>query len=99
MKKIQVSTVQKTADVEVIYVNSPLVIKVTKAQCALASIKQKIERVCMKEQSVIDKTTGCEKKEMIYNGNAANLSVEETIDLHDTVIAFIDELVSALEGE
>lgn len=98
MKKIQVSTVQKTADVEVIYVNSPLVIKVTKAQCALASIKQKIERVCMTEKTIADET-GCEKKEMMYNGNAANLSVEETIDLHDTVIAFIDELVSALEGE
>jgi uncharacterized protein YdcH (DUF465 family) len=99
MKKIQVSTVQKTADVEVIFVNSPLVIKFTRAQCALESIKEKIEHYCMTEQEITDEKTGELRKEKFYNGNPAQLSVEETMELRDTVIALIDEITSALEGE
>lgn len=99
MKKIQVSTVQRTADVEVIFVNSPLVIKFARAQCALASIKEKIEHHCMVAQEIVDEKTGELRKEKFYNGKPAQLSVEETMDLHDTVIALIDEITSALEGE
>lgn len=98
MKKIQVSTVQRTADVEVIFVNSPLVIKVAKAQCALASIKEKIESVCMHEAGEVD-SNGNLHKVLIYNGNGANLSAKETECLREDVIALIDELTSAFEGE
>jgi len=98
MKKIQVSTVSKTADVEVIYVNSPLVIKVAKAQCALASIKEKIERICMKPSNGID-NDGNSYEVLIYNGNGVSLSAKETYTLREDVIALIDELTSAFEGE
>lgn len=94
MKKIQVGTVPQTANVEVIFINSSFAIKVARVQCALTSIKNKIERVCMTED--VDNNG---EKIMKYNGCAANLSVEETMDLHKTVIAFIDELTLALEGE
>ena len=98
MKKIQVSTVQRTADVEVIFVNSPLVIKVARAQCALASIKEKIESICMKQSQEVD-SDGNLHEVLIYNGNGANLSAKETQGLREDVIALIDELTSAFEGE
>lgn len=98
MKKIQVSTVQRTADVEVIYVNSPLVIKVARAQCSLASIKAKIESICMNPDKEVD-SDGNVHEVLSYNGNGVSLSAKETCDLREDVIALIDELTSAFEGE
>lgn len=98
MKKIQVSTVQRTADVEVIYVNSPLVIKVARAQCALASIKEKIESICMYINKETD-SNGNSHEVLSYNGNGVSLSAKETSALREDVIVLIDELTSAFEGE
>ena len=98
MKKIQVSTVQRTADVEVIYVNSPLVIKVARAECALASIKEKIESICMYPNKEVD-DDGNVHEVLSYNGNGVSLSAKETCALREDVIALIDELTSAFEGE
>lgn len=96
MKKIQVNEVTQTASVQVIYVNSPLTSKVVRAQCALESIKQKIEEKCMNLIKKVD-DDGNVKEELVYTGNGAQLTFKETIDLRESVIAFIDEITTALE--
>ena len=109
-KKIQVSTIKQTADVEVIALNSYFIAKCVRVQ-------EQLRRVCLDRFSkhtirtcdvedpekytidpdgnLCDKLTG----EPILKHNDAHLYSEDVNVIEDVVLRFFDELTKAFEGE
>lgn len=108
MKKIQVSTVQKNADVEVIFVNANLISKAIRAQVALdkALANTRTPKImCDDEGKPMLDTEGKEVYVTDANGNIvydySYRGIREEADiasLHDVVKKFIDELTSAFDA-
>ena len=108
MKKIQVSTVRQTADVEVLFINANLISKVIKAQNALDRMldgtRTPVVKLDENGEQVID-ANGKPVFEtdnagnILYNYNYRGIREEKDIaDLHEKVKALIDELVNAFEA-
>jgi len=107
MKKIQVSTVQQTAQVEVIYVNAHLIRKAIQAKLTLDAMldgtKAKVFETDDEGGIVMDEN-GKEVQKRDENGNLMwsynyyPMRKDEAVkDLHEIVKAFIDELTDAFE--
>lgn len=108
MKKIQVSTVRQTADVEVVFINANLISKVIKAQSALDRMLDGTRTPAIKRnengEEVVDEN-GKPVQENDENGNPIYeysyrgiREIIDIVDLHEKVKALIDELVDAFEA-
>ena len=107
MKKIQVSTVQQTANVEVIYVNANLISKAIRAKLKLdAMLEGTKSKVFMTddEGNIVMDENGKEVQKKDENGNLIwsynylPMRKDEVVkDLHEIVKSFIDELTDAFE--
>lgn len=108
MKKIQVSTVRQTADVEVVFINASLISKVIKAQSALNRMLKGTRTPvvkCNKEGEQMSDVDGKPVFETDGNGNIVYeynyrgiREVEDLEDLHEKVKSLIDELVDAFDA-
>ena len=88
MKKIQITTVATTADVQMIAPNTYFTVKAVKA---LYSLKQLEESIKMKEKYAEDHN----RKDYKY----VELSVDALKDDIQPALDFLDELLTAMEGE
>lgn len=104
MKKIQVSTVQKQANIEVIDLNSYFIAKAVKAQLVAHNVIDPMTTVV--NQPVIDAKGHVEKDERgddlfqditVINQNHFEPTAEQMQAILDDVIPFLDELVKAFE--
>lgn len=109
MKKIQVSTVKQTADVEVIYVNSNLISKAIKSLVALEKLDNDIEyqarrmdevpEVDNEGKSVVDGLTGEVKTKEIERYDSLYIDGPTLERIHKIVVPFLKELTNAFEEE
>jgi hypothetical protein len=109
MKKIQVSTVKQTADVEVIYVNSNLISKAIKSLVALEQLDSTIERDSMRIDTipevdaegkpVVDGLTGEVKTKEIEFYDSLRIDGQTSSSIHKIVVPFLKELTNAFEEE
>jgi len=109
MKKIQVSTVKQTADVEVIYVNSNLISKAIKSLVALEEMDCTIENesrrvdevpeVDAEGKPVVDGLTGEVKTKEIEYYESLYINGPMLERIHKIVVPFIKELTNAFEEE
>ena len=107
MKKIQVSTVHQTADVEVIFVNGVLISKAIRAKMALENALEGTRQIilkCNEDGSPIVDENGRYTQEVDENGkplwdyHCGRINdVKHLEALHETVKTFIDELTEAFE--
>jgi len=107
MKKIEVSTVKQTADVEVIYVNSNLIAKAIRAKFTLDAILAgtKCPMMATDDEGIVVKDeNGKEVQKRDENGNLVwsysyyQIRNDKAVeDLHEVVKSFIDELTDAFE--
>lgn len=104
MKKIQVSTVQKQTNVEVIDLNSYFIAKAVKAQLVVHNVIDPMTITV--NQPVIDAKGRIEKDEngddlfqdvTIINRTNFKPTVEQMQAILDDVIPFLDELVKSFE--
>lgn len=109
MKKIQVSTVKQTADVEIIYVNSNLISKAIKSLVALEELDNTIEHesrrveevpeVDSEGKSIVDDATGMVKTKKVESYDSLYIDGQMLSRIHKTVVPFIKELTDAFEEE
>lgn len=109
MKKIQVSTVKQTADVEVIYVNSNLISKAIKSLVALEELDSTIERDSMRIDTipevdaegkpVVDGLTGEVKTKEVERYDSLYIDGPTLERIHKIVVPFIKELTDAFEED
>lgn len=107
-KKIQVSTVRQTADVEVVFINANLISKVIKAQSALDRMLDGTRNPCFRTndegEQILDENgkpvqAKTEDGKLIYEYNYRGIRETRDIkDLHEKVKALIDELVDAFDA-
>ena len=107
-KKIQVSTVRQTADVEVVFVNANLISKVIKAQNALDRMLNGTRTPMVKQDDNGEQVLDANGKpvfetddagNIIYNYSYRGIREERDIaDLHEKVKSLIDELVNAFDA-
>lgn len=107
MKKIQVSTVQQTADVEVIFVNSHLISRAIRAKLTLDAMLEGTKSRVFEtddEGGIVTDEEGKEVQKRDENGNPVwsysyyPIRKDADIrDLHEIVKSFIDELTDAFE--
>ena len=104
MKKIQISTVQKQANVEVIDLNSYFIVKAVKAQLVAHNVIDPMA-VTVREP-IIDAKGRVEEDEngdnlfqevTIIDRNHFEPTIEQMQAILDNVIPFLDELVKAFE--
>ena len=109
MKKIQVSTVKQTADVEVIYVNSNLISKAIKSLLSLEKLNDDIEYVSRRVDEVpesdnegkpvVDSLTGEVKTKEIEHYDSLCVDGATLERIHKIVVPFLKELTNAFEEE
>ena len=107
MKKIQVSTVHQTADVEVIFVNGALISKAIRAKVALENALEGTRSMvpkCDENGYPVTDENGEYTQEVDKNGklswdydNKGIRDAKHIEALHETVKTFIDELTEAFE--
>jgi hypothetical protein len=104
MKKIQVGTVQKQANVEVIDLNSYFIAKAVKAQLVAHNVIDPMTVIV--NQPVLDAKGHTKKDEYgkelfqdfaVIDANRFEPTVEGMQTILDDVIPFLDELVKAFE--
>lgn len=95
MKKIQVTTVEQTAQVQVINLNSYLVAKSVRV---MLSLKHAIEGTRAEDSVTMraSETAGDDGK-FTYRYNLNKFTVESIDVLHDEVLPFLEELCNAFE--
>ena len=94
MKKIQVTTVQKTANVQVIELNASFIARVVRLQAQLEPLVEDITRTKRK----FNEET--KKYEDVLDENGNKVIEYDRVDgkvLAETVLPFFDELVKAFE--
>ena len=104
MEKIQVTTVQKTANVEVIELNSSFVAKAVRAADAATKLRNLIDKAVPRipvldseGEPIIDANTGNVMLEPDYT-SAVNIEIEPEESM-GKLCQFVHELESALLGE
>lgn len=101
MAKIQVSTVTKQANVQVIELNAYAITKIVKAQIRLKDALKNAERK-KKEYKVVDDETGEKAWVSVLDENGNEIVEYNNVDgnmLNNEVMPLLQELVDALEGE
>ena len=109
MKKIQVSTVRQTADVEVLFINASLIAKAINANNAIQDIIEKAkacgcivpryENVCDDEGEVVDhKPVLDDKGNQVIDYTSCHLESYEVVKVNTVVATFLKELVDAFEA-
>lgn len=99
MKKIQVSTVEMNANVEVINVNTYFVSKVVKAYIRLKDALEQAKHT-KQEFKMVDEKTGKKEWVDVLDENANPIIEYRTIDgnmINDDVMPLLNELVEAFE--
>jgi hypothetical protein len=94
MKKIQISTIEKVANVQVIELNASFIARVVRLQAQLEPIVKSITRT---KRKFNDET---KKYEDVLDENGNKVIEYDRIDgniLAETVLPFFDELVEAFE--
>ena len=86
MKKIQVSTIQQTADVQVISLNAYFIAKAIKAEVAMKNALKGNKKVSKDENG----------EEKITYSRYLN-SEEDAQVLHEQILSFLEELCNAFE--
>ena len=104
MKKIQVSTVKQTADVQVINLNAYIIAKAVRASVMLHNaFDHAIEEEEMPEINKDGSLTVDENGKQVFKKarllDQHNFDIIEAAAAYDNAIAFIDELVAAFEEE
>ena len=109
MKKIQVSTVKQTADVEVIFVNSNLISKAIKSLIAIEEVDDVIKSKALRidevpeldndGKPVVEGLTGEVKTKTIESYDQTYIDGEMLGRIHNVVLPFIKELTNAFEEE
>lgn len=104
MKKIQVTTVQKTANVEVIELNSSFVAKAVRAADAATKLKTLIDRVAPQKPVLDDEGkpfTDADTGEIIVEPDYTRIiSIDiEPEEIVGKLCQFVHELEDALLGE
>jgi hypothetical protein len=109
MKKIQVSTVKQTADVEVIYVNAHLISKAIKSLVTLEELDGIIENdsrrvdevpeVDAEGKPVVDGLTGEVKTKEVEHYTPSYIDGAMLERIHEIVVPFLKELTNAFEEE
>ena len=98
MKKIQLSTVEQTAQVQVINVNSYLVAKSVRV---MLSMKHAIEGTrnpkMMNDEEGEPVPEKTEDGKPVYEYNRYKFEKEDIEVLHETVLPFLEELCNAFE--
>jgi hypothetical protein len=107
-KKIQVSTVRQTADVEVVFINANLISKVIKAQSALDRMLDGTRTPCVQRDENGNDVVDENGKPVYVKDDAGNIIYEygyrgireqrDIADLHEKVKSLIDELVNAFDA-
>ena len=108
MKKIQVSTVRQTADVEVLFVNASLIAKAIHANNAIQDILERAkaegyivpryEAVCDDEGEIVDnKPVLDDKGNQVIDYTSYDLMGYEVAKVNTVVATFLKELVDAFE--
>lgn len=101
MAKIQVSTVTKQANVQVIELNAYAITKIVKAQIRLKDALKNAERK-KQEYKVVDDETGEKSWVSVLDENGNEIVEYNNVDgnmLNNEVMPLLQELVDALEGE
>lgn len=106
MKKIQVSTVKQTADVQVININAYIIAKAVRTSVQLhnafdSAIKEEKMPKCDENGCEMTDENGKVLYEKVRDLNCYSLqnNCAEALAAYDNAIAFIDELVAAFEEE
>ena len=98
MKKIQLSTIEQTAQVQVINVNSYLVAKSVRV---MLSMKHAIAGTRIQDATTDEEgrrvPSVTEDGEPVYNYNLCKFDAEGIDVLHDDVLPFLEELCKAFE--
>ena len=101
MAKIQVSTVTKQANVQVIELNAYAITKIVKAQIHLKDALKNAEHK-KQEYKVVDNETGKKEWVNVLDENGNEIVEYHGVDgdmLNNEVMPLLQELVDALEGE
>lgn len=104
MKKIQVTTIQKTANIEVIELNSSFVAQAVKAAVEAKSLKSIIMRETSQrvktddEGNTVKDENGKEIREYLWD-EGTQLYISNPEDIIDNLIGFVLKLEAALLGE
>jgi hypothetical protein len=101
MAKIQVSTVTKQANVQVIELNAYAITKIVKAQIRLKDALKNAEHK-KREYKVVDDETGEKAWVNVLDENGNEIVEYSNVDgsmLNNEVMPLLQELVDALEGE
>jgi hypothetical protein len=101
MAKIQVSTVTKQANVQVIELNAYTITKIVKAQIRLKDALKNAEHK-KREYKVVDDETGEKAWVNVLDENGNEIVEYSNVDgsmLNNEVMPLLQELVDALEGE
>ena len=106
MKKIQISTVQKQAEVQVINVNASIIARTIRAEVALKNAL----RECRKEMYENDEKGNVivdedgkpivakdQNGNIIYKYNPYAMDLDELKNIYEIVLPFIEELAKAFE--
>lgn len=95
MKRIQVTTIEKVANVQIIELDASFVIRVARMQATLEPIVKDLTR---NKRKFNEET---KKYEDVLDANGNKVIEYDRVDgaiLAETVLPFFDELVKALEG-
>ena len=104
MKKIQVTTIQKTANIEIIELNSSFVAQTVKAAVEAKSLKSIIMRETPQriktddEGDTVKDENGKEIREYLWD-EGTRLYISNPEDIIDNLIGFVLKLEAALLGE
>lgn len=103
-KKIQISTVKQTADVQVIDLNAYIIAKAVRASVVLHNafdegISEETVNKCDETGKPITDEIGNPITEKVRSLNVYNINPYAALNAYDTAVAFIDELVAAFEGD
>lgn len=104
MKKIQISTVKQQADVQVIGINAYIIAKAIRASVALhnafdEAIREETVEKHDEYGKVITDEIGNPVTEQVRRLYADYINPYAALNVYDTAVAFIDELVAAFEEE
>lgn len=94
MAKIQISTTERMANIQVIELNSYIISKVIKAQVVLENVINKKERTKWNDSS--------QKSEKVLDENGNQMYTYDKVDgklLDEKVLPILTELVEAFEAE
>lgn len=109
MKKIQISTVKQTADVEVIFVNANLISKAIKSLVALEEVDNVIKQNALRVDEVaeldsegkpvVEDLTGQVKTKKVESYDPICIDGAMLSRIHNIVLPFIKELTDAFEED